>query len=341
MGLGFYIGKTLVPLKLSPDYAWHYWSNFRVPYLSWAALGASAWLALLSLKSWRPALLLATSFYVATLLPVVGLVKIGHEAVADRYSYIPCLGWALLCGAALRALARPRGLAAAGKAFAPLCLAAAAALSTLSWLTWRQIPVWHDSVGLWRRALRLDPLSSIARGNLAVALLEQNRASEAVLLYQEQARLFPTDEKNRKTMEDLIARTWGKTPEPAKLYNDAGTDLMQRGELDKAVWYFDKALSLDGGLARARNNLGLAFYRQGRTEEAIRQYKECLRLAPDSYEAQTNLGIALARMGRLDPAIARFKRALRLKSDYGAARESLGLALKLKSRSGASLPPPE
>ena len=336
--LGFYLEKTLVPTRLCPDFLLEPSSSSPIPFIIGGALLAAGLLA--ALRRNRAALALI-AYYVITLLPVLSLVKVGHETVASRYAYLPCLGWALLAGAGLRSLARPRRSGGRGaKAFLPAFACAAAALVAFSWLSRRQIGVWHDSVALWRQVLKLDPLHPFARANLATGLLEESRVGEAALMLREQERLFPADKESGEKAKQIISRAWGSSrPDPAKLYNDAGADLVQAGELEKAVWCFNKALKLAPALARTRNNLGLALYRLGRTEEAIAQYEECLRLAPSSYEARTNLGIALARLGRLDEAIVRFQGALRLKPDYLPARESLRLARELKSRARLGPPP--
>ena len=185
--LAFYPWKSIVPLGLSPLYELpagihiHAW-----PFaLSAAAVLAITALAVTARRRW-PALAAAWAAYVAILLPVLGIVHNGHQIAADRYTYLPCLPWAVLAGWGLASLAR-----GAGSAARAVPATAAAALLLLAALSWQQSRVWHDSEVLWRRALAVSP-GSVAHSNLGLVLARAGDTRGAIPHYEEAIRLRPT-----------------------------------------------------------------------------------------------------------------------------------------------------
>ncbi len=174
-GLAFYLLKTAVPLDLSPLYQFPVgitWLHFAIVIAGFAG-AAAAW------RRW-PALAVAWGAYVVILLPVLRLVQGGPQVVADRYSYLACLGWALLAGAAA---ARPW----AGARVARVVLAVS--ILGLGLLTWRQAGAWHDSVTLWGHAVAVNPASRAAHANLARAHAAEGRFAAAIGHYEETLRL--------------------------------------------------------------------------------------------------------------------------------------------------------
>lgn len=333
LGLSFYLWKTLLPLRLSPLYEW-YWQSEPLRFVLGGALAAAVTGAVVLMR--RPAVSAAYAAYVVTLLPVLGIVKSGPQTVADRYSYLACLPLAVLAGAGARNLARRWTDGRHGGQAAISVVAVAALMGGLSWLTFRQISVWRDSISLWSHALRLEPASFVARINLGAAYFERGRRGEAVLLLDEHMQIHPRDSGSGLEAIRITARKWETLPEVAKPHNDAGVARSARGEWDMAVWHFRKALRLDPSLWRTHNNLGLAHYRQGRFKEAVESYEECLRLAPRFAEGRTNLGIALMRLGRSDEAVAHFKEAVARDPSYQPARDSLNRARNLRNRNATA-----
>jgi tetratricopeptide (TPR) repeat protein len=193
--LAFYLWKTLVPLALTPLYTF----PMVVTYYHFAlALGGTA-LALLLVRR-LPAFSASWTVYAVTLLPVSGLFHNGPQSVADRYSYLACLPWALWVGAAVawRPPSRPlaRGIATALRA------TVAAVLVAYACLTWQQAAIWHDSVALWRHALAVDPESRNAHAYLGNAYAEDGLVAEAIGEYEEAATRF----HNKPGFYVLIAR---------------------------------------------------------------------------------------------------------------------------------------
>lgn len=181
--LAFYVERTVWPTGLSPLYTF----PLAVTYFHFAiALGGLAAAVLLVRR--LPAFSASWAVYAVTLLPVSGLVHNGPQSVADRYSYLSCLPWALWIGAAVAW----RG--ARGPARAPLRAglraAVAVVLLAFGFLGWQQAAIWHDSIALWRHALRVDGDNRAAHAYLGKAYAEEGLIAEAVAEYEEAARRY-------------------------------------------------------------------------------------------------------------------------------------------------------
>jgi tetratricopeptide (TPR) repeat protein len=193
--LAFYLWKTVWPADLSPLYTF----PLAVTYYHFAlALGGTV-LALI-LPRRLPAFSASWLVYAVTLLPVSGLFHNGPQSVADRYSYLSCMPWALWVGAAV-AWRGGAGVAARLRATALRTLAAAG-LVLFGLLAWQQAAIWHDSVALWRHALKVDPESRSAHAYLGRAFADEGMVAEAVAQYEEAARRF----RNKPAFHLLIAR---------------------------------------------------------------------------------------------------------------------------------------
>jgi tetratricopeptide (TPR) repeat protein len=245
LNLVYYLGKLLWPVDLS-FYEWH-WAPIRAAAVLGAASTAALLAAAIRFRRLRAPMLTAAAYQALMLAPILGFITIGHELVADRYSYLSGLSWALLLGAGMRSLARRHR--AASSVFACALLAA------LATATRAQIPVWKDSVSLWKRAVRVDPESLAARPNLAVALIANGRSGEAILYLEEHVRLNPGDSKMRGALADLVAKTGTTERGHADIHERLGLEFAERGELDKAAWHFERALRYEPGSARLREEL--------------------------------------------------------------------------------------
>ncbi len=180
-GLVFYVAKTLLPTALNPIY------EFPVPFNPFGLRFVVAAVALVglvaiivALRRRLPSLMVAFAVYAIILSPVLGITQTGPQLVADRYSYLACIPFAILAAATGCALDRKFGPGVLRR-LAPVPLAI---LLLLAVLTWRQCGVWRDSSSLWRHAVTLDPDSCNARNNLGFLLAQQGRHQEALLLFQ-------------------------------------------------------------------------------------------------------------------------------------------------------------
>ena len=192
-GLGFYVWKSLVPLDLSPLYP----LNIQVTWLHFGFVIAASIQAVAGARRW-PAFSVAWIVYAITLFPVLGFFHNGPQAVADRYSYLSSLGWALLAGA---------GIAWRWAGTRVIRTVATVWLCALGFLTWQQVQVWHDSVTLWTQALVVQPESRAAHFNLGGAYEGETRYAEALAEYQELLRLS----RNQPMWYVTIGWAWEKT----------------------------------------------------------------------------------------------------------------------------------
>jgi tetratricopeptide (TPR) repeat protein len=273
--LTFYLWKTLIPRDLSPLYELPFHVNplahsFVVAGLT--AIAATA-VAVIQRRQW-PALAAAWAAYGVILLPVLGIMHNGPQLAADRYSYLSCLGWALLVGGGLAYgwhAAKGTGTIARKSAMAGL---ATAIIVGLGILTWGQISVWRDTDTLWSHALAVSP-SARANLNVGMMLARQGRLADGV---------------------DHVEQALLRNPGFLDGYVGMGTILTQQGRGKEALEYFGIALTINPNSAEAHNNLGLALEDQGRLAEAITHYRAALQSRPGFAVAEQNLQRALRRM---------------------------------------------
>jgi tetratricopeptide (TPR) repeat protein len=297
----------MVPLHLSPLYELpdplRWWAPSFV--LSGLAVIAISILAVAVRRRW-PALTAVWASYIVILLPVSGIVHNGPQVAADRYSYLACLGWALLVAGGLGAgwlhLRRTRSVSSAAEWTLPMVLIVSSCLGAL---TWRQTHVWHDTGTFWAQALVAAP-SAMAHASVGSLLAEQGRISEAISHYEQGLRL---------------------NPRSGRIHSALGVELSKQGRLAEAISHDEEAVRLMPDAAVSYNNLGAALAAQGRTDEAIDRYRQALRRLPSYAEAHTNLGRALADKGRLAEAIEHYREALRLRPDFAEPHDGLARAL--------------
>jgi len=234
-GLAFYTAKTFWPSNLSPLYQLNAALNpLEARYVASAAIVLVAAALLVALRRRCPGALAAACVYGVTLAPVIGVIQTGPQSVADRYSYLSCLGWAMLAGWAIAAiLARSmasrrfaRGLAAVA--------AATAAVVMLTVLTIGQTRVWRNSDTLWARVLQVEPGSPLAHYNVGVLLLHRERYNEAIQHFRIALAVQPSY---------------------SEAANNLGIALYSIGRQAEGISYFHQALKLDPNNEMARRNL--------------------------------------------------------------------------------------
>jgi tetratricopeptide (TPR) repeat protein len=298
-----YLGTAAWPAGLAVYYP------HPVGGISWAkAAGAALLLAAVTtvvsvVRRTLPHLTAGWCWYVAMLIPVIGIVQVGQQSMADRYTYLPMIGPAISVAWLAAALARKRGAAgtAAATAVGMVLLVSFAAL------TLRQAAYWRDSERLFLRALAVTKDNWLIHNNLSILLKERGRAAEALLHLQESLRIVPTQR--------------------AEVYNDMGNALAALGRRQEAIEYYRMAVTLRPDKASSRYNFALTLSALGRTAEAETAYREAIRLLPDFPAAHTDLGRLLASLGRRAEAEAMYREAIRLDPEYALAHMNLGVLL--------------
>jgi len=292
-GLGFYVWKTLIPLTLSPLYQLSPRVSLAdAPIVASAAgvLGLTG--TFVSLRGRWPAGLTVWVSYVVLLAPVSGVVQSGPQIVADRYSYLPCLGFALLGGGAVCWLTRAAVEGRVGPGWARAAGAAViVALLGLGIVSWRQTRIWHDPETFWSYVVSLDPSSSLARNNRGLVYLNGGRLGEAEREIRAAVRLAPEWERAQENLAVVLARQ-SRLPEAEEARVQLGYLLLKHGKYGEAVGLFQREVRARPGDADAHNNLGAAFLFRGDVGPAIEQFEAALRLDPGHEKARRNLAAA-------------------------------------------------
>jgi tetratricopeptide (TPR) repeat protein len=288
----------------------------------------------------RPYLPMGWFWYLGTLVPVIGLVKIGGFAMADRYTYVSFIGLFVLVAwgvADLAARWRHRKIV--------LAALAAVLLSILSALTWKQVGCWENSRTLFEHTLKVTSDNWLAHNNLGAALSEQGRMEEAVAHYSKALWIKPEYadarinlglalEKQGRIDEaiDHFVQVLRTKPDHVGARFNLGNVLMDQGRIDVAGQHYLEVLRLKPDHVEARNNLGKVIYKQGRIEEAMGHFSQVRQIMPDHAEAHYNFAKALYRLGRSEEAMSHYLHALRIEPDNVDLHVNLGAALAARGR---------
>jgi protein O-mannosyl-transferase len=304
-----YLRKTIWPSDLAGLYP-HPALN-GTPFTVWPAIGAL--LLLVVLTAWcvaearrRPYLLVGWLWFVIALLPVIGLLQIGMQSMADRYLYLPGIGLYIMIawGGAEVAARWPRSRV-------PLAAAALLALVAGAAVSWFQIGTWRDSGALYERCVAVTRDNYLAHAGLAVWLRQAGRTDEAAQHFQTALRIRPQE---------------------AFTLMQYGTLLQDEGELDEAARYYEEALRYEPGYEQAYTNLGVVRLRQRRLDEAAAALETALQLKPTDALAELNLGEVRLEQKQFDDAGTHFQRALALGLDSAEAHNNLGVVLARQGR---------
>ena len=340
-GSGFYLWKTLLPLRLLPLYELPRSAGPLVlPALFGAMTIAALSVAFFLLRRRWPAALAALAFYAVTVSPHLGIIQFGVQIAADRYSYLSCWAWPLLAGALFW-----KGLGSESVRSRVACLAAAILLpAVLGGLTWRQARVWRDTESLWSYVLANDPGSAIAHNNLAAKITRQGRLEEAVKFFREAVQLNPDygqaygnlgltlSRLGRKSEAvEMFKREMARGPAPASDHIEFAMAL-ETIRSAEAVRQYRRAISLERNNAKLHYNLARLLEKQGEPEKAAWHYTEALRLEPEYAEARNNYGLLLSRRGRFEEAVGQYRMAIKAKPDYALAYYNWGQALQSEGR---------
>jgi tetratricopeptide (TPR) repeat protein len=339
-----YLWSTLWPTHLAVFYPLH------APIPAWQIAAAAAALVAISAAvlagfARRPYLLTGWLWYLGMLVPVIGLVRVGDQALADRYTYLPSIGlYVMIAWGTADLLPRHRSVLAA---------AAAAVLATCAALSWAQVRHWRDTESLFQHAIAVTGGNYVAHTNLGALLLERGHAEDALRHFEEAVRLRPdhrraqinigiargivlADRGDYAAAAARYAEVLAADPSNAMAHFNWGALLARQGDLDGAVQHYSEAIRLSPGYAKAENNLGLVLARKGQWTEAAVHYRRAIDAAPQLAEAYGNLGVALETSGDKSGALAAYRELVRLKPREPKGRYNLaGLLVDLGQKDEA------
>ena len=288
-----YIQKMFWPVKLTAFYP-HPGSSLPL----WEAAAAGIALILLTILLLRagrsrPYLAVGWLWYLGTLVPVIGLVQVGSQALADRYAYIPLIGLFVAVTWGIGEFLR-------GKAVA---VGACAVLLVFAVLTRMQLPYWHDDITLYEHAIAVTRDNYVAHVNLGTVLKDQN---ESINHYREAITIKP---------DGFLA------------YHNLGSVLAEQGKLDEAIPYFRKAIRLHPNYFEAYTDLGVALMHKGEYDEAYANMLRAVEVNPEYAQGHVNLGRLLDSLGQPKEAMDHFQAAVALDPEDAQAHYDYGVCL--------------
>ena len=263
-----YITKMLWPVHLSAFYPHPY----SLPM--WQVAGAGlvlvliCWMCILTIKQ-RPYLLVGWLFYLGTLFPVIGLIQVGEQAMADRYTYVPLIGIFIILAWGLPDLLKKWRYGKMGLAIGAFVL-----LPVLMVTTWLQVRHWSNNIQFYEHMIQVNDNNYMAHYNLGVYMANNDQIGEAMRHYRKAIDIKP-----------------GHT----NANNNLANALVIEGKFSEAVQYYTNALNRVPDDPEIHNNLGVALLHSGKIEQAIDHFKTALRIRPNYIGARQNLQKALSR----------------------------------------------
>ncbi|MSU59275.1 MAG: tetratricopeptide repeat protein [Pedosphaera sp.] len=313
VSFALYLGKSFWPAKLAAFYPMpEHHATGAVALTTVLLIGVTAWTIWIASRA--PHRVVGWLWFAIMLLPVIGLVQVGMQQMADRYTYLPLIGIFVLIAWEAAALAGRFPM------MKPLLAAlAAAVIAACSVVTWKQVAHWRNSEKLFRHALAVTEKNYLAHNNLGYHLFTQGKVAEAIAEYEAALEINPT-------------------------YTDAhsnlGRALAAQERHAEAATHFEAVLQLLPDDVIAHNNLGNVLALLGRHEEAITHFRAALTAKPDHAAAQNNWALSAEELGRPAEAVEHYRDALRINPDFTAALNNLAWILAThpdaKLRDGAA-----
>jgi len=333
-----YIGKLCWPVDLAVLYP------YPKSWPLWMVIGAVIFL--LAVTCWvvralkrHPFLAVGWFWYLGTLVPVIGLIQLGRQSIADRYTYIPLIGvfvmiawgWPVLAGRWCH-----RSVTA---------ILAAGILAACGLLTRWQLQFWQNSETLFSRAIAVTKDNDIAHNNLGIEFFKQGKREKAREHYHMALKANPInynahnnlaiDFAEREMFAEAISEyreTIRISPNNPEAHNNLGNVLRKVGKLEESLAHLNKALSVKPDYPEARLNLGNSLDSLGKLEEAVREYFRSIQLDPNNPKAYNNLGNTLSKLGRLEESVDYYEKSIRLDPKNQFAHNNFGHVLERLGR---------
>lgn len=286
----------------------------------------------------HPYFIVGWLWYLLILLPVIGIVQIGIQAMADRYAYVSLVGIFIVLTWGLSEVSQAwdhRKLKLTALAITSLLVLMASA--------YKQAQTWRNSVTVFKQALSVSTDNYLAYNNMGFAFSSQNRMDDAIKYYAVALKLKPDYADARFNLgvalftkgkygeaADQFTRALRMNPYNTKSLNNLGAALTKLGRVDEALQHYKAAIRINPQYVEAHRNLAHTLFERGEYLEAMRQYRFVIRLDPSNKHAHNNLGIILIKLGKTDDAIYHFSHALRIDNNFEEAQYNLTKAKMLR-----------
>jgi len=307
-----FIRLTILPIHLNADYVFSYPGSF---FNTNNLIGLGVLIALVAASflvyRYSKAIFFGIWWFIITLLPVYNLIEIYHP-LAERYLYLPLIGFCLVVPSVVFGLAAGRltnQKAAMAAAWIPITVL----IGLYSAATIARNPVWENNFELWSQTVKSSPNSLTAHGGLGMAYLERGMLDQAQQQFEISIRLYPNH---------------------AKSYYNLGLAYFQKGDEEKALEYFNRCVRLDPQSDRAQYNIATIYLKQGAWDRAISHYIKVNELDPAIPMAHYNLGMAYAMKGKLDLAVKQWQSVMRLDPGNVQAAKNIEKARMMMKREG-------
>jgi tetratricopeptide (TPR) repeat protein len=344
-----YIGQMIWPTRLAPFYP-HLQSEIQTWQVALSILlVCSITLAALILCETRPYVLTGWLWYAGMLVPVIGIIQVGLQAHADRYTYLPQIGLYLVVVWGVADIASQSRL---GRQISTI--SAVVAVVIFTWLAWLQTTYWHDSERLWKRALAVTEHNDVAHILLGDIFMRRGQVTKAVSEFRAALQVRPDSSYAEDYLGmalfrggqideaiDHLKAALRLMPDHPTAHFDLANAFFQKGDLDAAITQYQQELLLKppdirGGFtqpdyAATHYNLANCYVRNGDFQLAIKEYKEALELSPRNPGVHNNLAVALLQIGKTQEAVAQWEEVLRIQSDNTDAQGNLAWVLATSS----------
>jgi protein O-mannosyl-transferase len=287
-----YLAKMVCPFPLAVLYPLQMFFLWKLSASLFVVLSIS-FLAIQKLRR-RPWLAVGWFWYLGTLVPVIGLVQVGVQGYADRYTYIPLIGLFMMI-----AWQVPEMVQSWKHKTIALSLSATGVLSVLWVLTSFQIQHWENNITLFEHALKSTSKNFVAHNNLGISLAEKGNFNEAIVHYRKAIQIVPGF---------------------CDPYYNLGFASYKQGNIQEAIFHFQDGITCNPNFAQSYYFLANFYFELKQIDIAIIHYEKALKIRPDYVNAMINLGIALALIGKSDESLALFKEAKRIDPDFADAR---------------------
>jgi tetratricopeptide (TPR) repeat protein len=300
-----YLGKTFWPVDLAVFYPYEYSLPFWQVLASCFILIGITIVVIYAFKK-LPFLFVGWFWYLGTLIPVIGLVQVGKQAMADRYTYLPSIGIAIIVVWGIPLLFPREDIRK--KILFP---AGIAVLIILAVLTWQQCGYWKNSTALFNHTLQITKDNYLAESSIATALGKDGKTEEAIDhynkaidIYKKAIRIIPMDQ--------------------ARAYVNRGICYARLARYRQAIEDYNEAIRIIPNYADAYFNRGNAYSSVGQYQQAVENFNEAINLQPGYFAAYFNRGNAYLKLGQFKQAIEDYSRVISLKENFAGAYSNRG-----------------